>query len=239
MIQISRRRVGVNYVIQLHRVMAKFKKIEEAKPNHISLYMALFFVWNEQYFENPVFNSPNKILSISKIKSKTTMLKVLRELSCWGFLTYKPTHNPFAESEINLINFCTIPKNGQVVYQNLEGSLPKNGRQVYQKLDDTYINNNSKHYKHSRESLPKNDQAVVEFFLEEKSTEIEAKKFFNHYESVGWKTSGDKRIENWKAAARKWMLRSEDFFKKNERRPRGQILGDYNTPKNVDYNKPL
>jgi len=40
---------------------------------------------------------------------------------------------------------------------------------------------------------------------------IELEKFFNYYESNGWKIGGRSPMKNWKAAARNWMLNAEKF----------------------------
>lgn len=47
-------------------------------------------------------------------------------------------------------------------------------------------------------------------FLEKKSNETEANKFFNYYESNGWKV-GKNTMKNWKAAAAGWISRNKDF----------------------------
>ena len=47
-------------------------------------------------------------------------------------------------------------------------------------------------------------------FLEKKSTYIEADKFFNYYESNGWKV-GKNPMKNWKAAAAGWITRNSSF----------------------------
>ena len=52
---------------------------------------------------------------------------------------------------------------------------------------------------------------VQAFFKAEDYPEVEASKFFNHFESNGWKVGGKSPMKNWHAAARNWMLNSQRF----------------------------
>lgn len=40
---------------------------------------------------------------------------------------------------------------------------------------------------------------------------MEAQKFHNHYQAVGWRIGGKVAIVDWQAAAENWMLRTADF----------------------------
>ena len=42
---------------------------------------------------------------------------------------------------------------------------------------------------------------IKEFFLSENNTELEAKKFYNHYQSNGWKIGGRTPMKDWKPRA--------------------------------------
>lgn len=52
---------------------------------------------------------------------------------------------------------------------------------------------------------------VQEYFKEKDKPDIEAQKFFNYFESNGWKIGGRTQMKNWKAAANNWMINSEKF----------------------------
>ena len=52
---------------------------------------------------------------------------------------------------------------------------------------------------------------VITFFRIEGFPELEARKFFNHFESNGWKVGGKSPMKNWHAAARNWMLNTQKF----------------------------
>src|SRR5690554_1534820 len=52
---------------------------------------------------------------------------------------------------------------------------------------------------------------VKSYFKEKKSTSKQADMFFNHFESNGWMVGGRAKMKNWKAAARNWITRSEEF----------------------------
>jgi len=52
---------------------------------------------------------------------------------------------------------------------------------------------------------------IIEIFKNENLNEIEASKFFYHFESNGWKIGGRAPMKDWKAAARNWMLNIPKF----------------------------
>ena len=82
-------------------------------------------------------------------------------------------------------------------------------------LRPTNINIQKQTNKTKRERTPINNMVVIEAFVEAGSTEKEANKFYDYYESNGWKQGKSKPIINWKAAARNWIRRSEEFKKNN------------------------
>jgi hypothetical protein len=52
---------------------------------------------------------------------------------------------------------------------------------------------------------------VENFFSQNNYPVTEAKKFFNHYKAIGWKIKGITPIEDWQAAAHKWMLNTAKY----------------------------
>ncbi|TCN61643.1 hypothetical protein CLV25_12526, partial [Acetobacteroides hydrogenigenes] len=57
-------------------------------------------------------------------------------------------------------------------------------------------------------------------------------KFFNHFQSNGWRVGGKTPMRDWMAAASNWMINSANFAKA----PVQQVL-NLNPPKS--YNDPL
>lgn len=52
---------------------------------------------------------------------------------------------------------------------------------------------------------------IKTYFQENSYPEIEARKFYNHFSSVGWLVGGKTQMVNWEAAAKNWMLNTEKF----------------------------
>jgi len=82
--------------------------------------------------------------------------------------------------------------------------------------------------------------AVQNYFLEQKSSEIEAEKFYNYFQSNGWKVGGKAPMHDWQAAARNWLLNAPAFSKpqpvsKVEQPAPGQL----NTTSSKNYAEPL
>lgn len=85
--------------------------------------------------------------------------------------------------------------------------------------------------------LPNLEQ-VKEFFKEKNKTDLEAEKFFNHFESNGWLVGGKSKMKNWQAAARNWISRSEEYTKRSLSLSNGKP-GNLNVNQNKDYSVPL
>ena len=66
-----------------------------------------------------------------------------------------------------------------------------------------------------KENTPKNLEEVNDYFVLNNSNKEEAYKFFNHFESNGWKVSGRTPMKKWRASANSWIIRSKDFNNKN------------------------
>lgn len=52
-------------------------------------------------------------------------------------------------------------------------------------------------------------EELVAYFESKESTSVEAQKFFNFYDSKGWKV-GKNKMEKWKSAASGWITRNKD-----------------------------
>jgi hypothetical protein len=65
------------------------------------------------------------------------------------------------------------------------------------------------------EKIPPIWEEVLLFFKEKNNSEIEAEKFYNHFQSNGWLVGGKSKMRDWKAAARNWMLNTDKFQTKS------------------------
>lgn len=232
----------VNYIQHLTGVFSCFYDDERLTPFHISLYMTLFHEWNTSKFSSKISIARSEIMRISKIGSKNTYIKCLKELAAWGYLEYLPSKNNMIGSKIIMYRFDTTdgidevscPKNGTASYPksgNTSGTtlVPDMGTQVGPSL------NNRKHIniKNIERGNPQNEfpstpqkqknardrfiapdsEEIKNYFLEKENTITEAEKFYNYFESNGWLVGGKTKMKNWKAAARNWMLNAKRFEK--------------------------
>ncbi|WP_317041221.1 hypothetical protein [Flaviramulus basaltis] len=69
--------------------------------------MALFYLWNINFFRNEFYINRDDVMKLSKIGSRTTYHRCIKELNHWSYLEYLPSHNAFHGSKIRMFNFCT------------------------------------------------------------------------------------------------------------------------------------
>ncbi|MEZ7507272.1 transcriptional regulator [Flavobacterium sp. Arc2] len=139
----------MNYIKHLTGFFNKINYETNLNPTHISLYLALFQCWNVNRFKNPTGISREEIMKASKINSKATYHKCMRELELLGFMVYNPTFNPHSSSTIIMVNFSeevnTISKIPQPTHSNNEPvhnlTKTKNEQVIEQVNEQVYIYN--------------------------------------------------------------------------------------------------
>src|SRR5690554_6100065 len=242
--------------------MGRFSDDERLNPTHVSLYLALFLFWNMNRFRNPISISRSEVMRVSKIGSNATYHRCITDLHKWKYLEYIPSKNPFKGSMVNMFIFEPSDKQASNINSSNSEQVPE---QVVEQALVPYINsiNNTKSInkdKHCKDELHSSDTSipiqlstrksfsskkkkftppsadeVIVYFKEKKGTVSEANKFFNHFESNGWMVGGRAKMKNWKAAARNWITRSEEFHSQ-KLSPAQQRL---HVNENKDYDIPL
>ena len=225
----------VNYIRHLNGVFVQFSKDNRLNPTHISLYMALFQLWNNNRFPDEFYINREEVMKFSRIGSKTTYHRCIRELTYWKYLIYYPSHNPFKGSRIRLFNFGTSDE--QVMdlsHANIETSS--------EQALVPYINNNKQIENNkniNKLDQPKNENEVLEFFKKENWPAVEAKKFYHHYQGIGWKVGGKTKIVDWPSTARNWILKADEIKKQQKGTALGQKRDNLNISTDKDYGEPL
>jgi hypothetical protein len=211
---------NVNYIKHLKGIFIQFSKDDRLNPTHISLYIALFQIWNNNRFLEEFYINREEVMRFSKIGSKSTYHKCIKELSHWKYIIYFPSHNPYKGSKIKMFKFET--SSGQALVSiNKHIQTNRNNKNI-NKLDQ-----------------PKNENEVIDFFKKENWPIIEAKKFYNHYQGIGWKVGGKTKIVNWQATAKNWMIKAEEIKNKVTLNSVSQNMDNLKTSKNKNYNEPL
>ena len=118
----------MNYIRHLNGVFEHFAKDGRLNPTHISLYMGLFQLWNQYHFSETFHINREEVMELSKIGSKSTYHRCIKELDYWSYLMYTPSHNPFRGSRIKMFDFGT--SSGQVLYPSLTKNGTSNGQAV-------------------------------------------------------------------------------------------------------------
>ncbi len=226
----------VNYIQHLTGFFEIVAHDSRLSMGHIALYATLFQFWNFNRFQNPMSIARSEIMLLSKIGSKSTYTKLLKELDKFGYLQYLPSNNPVKGSLVNLYTFGKSSGNssehtsghtneyssGMVVVPSINNiNKRKHINNIVRAKDFSPSLSSSS----SSSSLSQNQKNVKErfiapdivqiksYFLEKESAIIEAEKFHNYFESNGWLVGGKTKMKDWKAAARNWMLNIKQFAK--------------------------
>jgi len=277
----------MNYIKHLTGFFDKLVNDYDLNPTHVSLYISLFQFWNLNRFENPISITRDEVMRISKICSKATYHKCMRELHDKGYVIYEPSYNPFRGSLVRMVNLSSELKplrkkevtqlktkqaNEQAVNKNKTSSEPSTEQalvssiniinntnsinnvnieeQTKNKKNNIFKNNDplchtekactelsrSAEGNNLENTIPPELSNVIVFFKEKKTTQIDAEKFYNHFQSNGWLVGGKSKMKDWKAAARNWILNSEKFKTQNTEIIKPNHL---HVPNEKNYSEPL
>ena len=201
----------------------------------MSLYIALFQIWNSNRFLEEFYINREEVMRFSKIGSKSTYHKCIKELSHWKYIIYFPSHNPYKGSKIKMFKFET--STGQALVHNCTNIETSSGQALVSINKHIQTNRNNKNS--IKLDQPKNENEVIVFFKKENWPIIEAKKFYNHYQGIGWKVGGKTKIVNWQATAKNWMIKAKEIKNKKTQKSVSQNMDNLKTSKNKNYNEPL
>ncbi|ELY2017446.1 transcriptional regulator [Flavobacterium psychrophilum] len=116
----------MNYIKHLTGFFNRIALEKSLNPTHISLYLTLFQCWNVNRFKNPIIISKDEMMKGSKIASKATYHKCIKELQRLKFLDYFPSYNPYSGTEVLMINFSE----GSNSSQNIQDTTSSNNDQT-------------------------------------------------------------------------------------------------------------
>lgn len=245
----------VNYIKHLESIHSTFIEDSRITPFHVSLYMALFHQWNSAMFPEQLSIARSEIMRFSKLGSVNTYTKCLKELHAFGYIEYLPSKNPYVGSLINMYRYDNSTSNSsdKSVCLKTDNSCNNTNETVVRPYINSLNNNKQLNIinfcrdnsgvvpqpktKTNRSVFikPSVDE-IKAFFKEKNKTNLDAEKFFNHFESNGWLVGGKSKMKNWQAAARNWILNSEKFNTSSKSKPKP---GNLNVNQNKDYSVPL
>lgn len=239
----------VNYIRHLNAFFSQIRNDKRLKANDVSLYMALFQLWNQHLFRHqfPIYRA--EVMLLSKIGSRSTYVSCLRVLHAYGYIIYLPSSRPYDPSRVSIIPFeetaqlslFTPEKNGsRSAVENEPRVRPGNGSPAGLNNDPRkcpkvgHFNKQINNEKESQTTPAKKNtpdlQEAISWFNQKGLSAAEARKFFFHNQAIGWSLSGYP-IRNWQAAAEKWIENIQNTADVKQ--------GQLHTNRNKSYTTPL
>ncbi|WKK83399.1 hypothetical protein QYS47_28105 (plasmid) [Marivirga arenosa] len=239
----------VNFIHQFLSAMDKISEEKSFNPTHVSLYVSLFTRWNLNHFRNPISINREEVMTISKIGSKNTYHKCLKDLQKSGFIDYLPSHNPMKGSQINMLKISTttdtsteqvVDKYNTTTTQVVSPSLNNiNSINNTKNIDIGSNKNSTKKFKPPKLDEVKNyleKEKSKEYELQKKEIDQEAEKFLNYYSAKGWIVGKNSKMKDWQAALRNWLLNYKKF---NPSDTKQNQAGHLHNNEIKDYDIPL
>lgn len=95
----------MNYIRHLNGFFERLAEDERLSSYHISLYIALFQLWNANRFSDQFTISRMEVMKLARIGSANTYARCIKELADWGFITYTPSSNLHSGSKVACTRF--------------------------------------------------------------------------------------------------------------------------------------
>lgn len=193
----------MNYIKHLTGFFDRIIHDSSLNPTHISLYLGLFQYWNVNRFKNPISITRDEVMRISKICSKATYHKCIRELNEKGYLKYEPSYNPFKGSMVFMFNFSedlkpvqkkdrSSKKNSLVDRQVVNQQKTSNGQALVSSINS--INNtNNENVSNLEEQSQNVENKNSDLKKESKEKKLRKKKNDNVISNVSSRAFDDKK----------------------------------------------
>lgn len=97
--------IKVNYILQHKNAFIKISQDKDITAIDISIYNALFLIWNNCSFADEISINRNDVMNLAKVGNKNTYTSSLKRLNEKGFITYKPSNNPLIGSKVSITIF--------------------------------------------------------------------------------------------------------------------------------------
>lgn len=97
----------MKYATHLYAFLREVEQNEKLLPTHISLYLALFQLWRHHHFQNPIPATRTELMRISKISSRTTYQRCVKDLENMKWLTYTSSHSIYKGSLFWFLPFAS------------------------------------------------------------------------------------------------------------------------------------
>ncbi|SHN44008.1 hypothetical protein [Chitinophaga sp. CF418] len=218
--------LNINFIRHLNAFYTLVHEHERLRANDISLYMALFQLWNLEHFPESLIINRSLVVKLCKIGSLHTYTECLKRLHNFGFLTYEPSESLFSRSVIKMLPLEKNEsskhvkndthmggnkdpgKGGSINTQTVSNLTHFNNKQINNLINESKT---ARPQKESKDKIEVPELAeICTYFLAAAQSEKEAALFYFHYKAIGWTISGTP-ILDWTAAAEKWISRIPSF----------------------------
>ena len=107
----------MNYIKHTVAAHERLHQQPEARPQHISLYWALFFAWNAEYFGNGFDLDHDTLMAAVRIGNRKTYRATLYDLETWALLTYHPSkfRHSASRCELTGLSGAVVPPINQSI----------------------------------------------------------------------------------------------------------------------------
>lgn len=87
----------------LEKAFVTLSRDERIKGKHMSILMALFYLWFQNKGVNPFSITRKQVMKLAHVSSIVTYHKYIKQLQEFGYIQYVPSYNRFFGSQVYLL----------------------------------------------------------------------------------------------------------------------------------------
>lgn len=103
----------MNPTYHLRHFLEKATADYTVNPSQLAVYMVLFQLWSDNQYRNPISIKRAEIMKSSKICSKATYHKCMKNLNHNGYIKYQPSFHPYKGSHVVLLHWPKTTLSGE------------------------------------------------------------------------------------------------------------------------------
>lgn len=211
--------------IKLHRNLKDWEWYDDHNCVRLLIHLLLTVNHKEKRWQGIKIMEGQRIASWDKLSTETglTLQQVrtaIKKLELSGEITRKLTGK---SQLVTLVKWGKMQDNQQEDnreissfstenQQNDNRTITDEQQQLKNVKNNKNVKNKDIYEKSKRFSKPTIEQ--IKIYCEERKNNIDAEKFYNHYEANGWMRGGNK-IKNWQACIVTWEKNEKNGFKKH------------------------
>ncbi len=150
----------MNYIRHLRGFFDRLQDDANMTAYHISLYLAIFNLWNMNRFREQFEVNRMDLMSLSRIGSAHTYSRCMKQLNDWGYIKYSASSNRYQVSKVSCARFDTTGSTANHTASDTTSGTANSTLFINSKENSKEKQSHPKVFKNGREKNKRNSNSL-------------------------------------------------------------------------------